>query len=638
MLLLRRCLVLVCLVAWLASSGTAGQNAALAPALGTWQMKQDGKADARSITVTFLRREGGAFLGVIEWWPDGPSRTLETFTARVEGSRRALRFDSRNTFSRVDDIAPGTYEADLAADGRSMTRFRSITHLSTGVTSTLHWQKADTPTYEPAVMASLAVNDDRHRLWHQLSANFTVDGLNHKPGSDRPLLEHLARASHGRTRGLANARLRFIEFFLQATAADEEAARAFAQDDLSRRRELLKFLGDVTGDEVTPQSIGALMKSAGLERAFDRRLAMVQLALVQVAFFNRASAELRADYQERGPGAGRKLNASKLPTEFKVANGRSYLAVRNDTGRDLHHCLLLPRMTPDQKQVDEFERQVKADNSLAPLMGPVFDLNVRSLVDSQKLLVQYHRLEKGMPAFLPLWRAGELARVEVGQPDAIRESAGAMDLWVGADEGQAELALEVNQVREIARAATPSKQRTGTRSRSTSPMAGPNRPGGTRPTTTAPRTGIFRPPGGSGLPSLPGGFGPRRSTPPERGSGGAGSAPKPKDAPDLFYAGSLWRGREFQLPRQAVDVEIEVLERNGENFRAAMRWGGRQGRIIEGTVKNGKVEWQGAKDERNPGTPHGGNLKGKRLEGEYSRPNSTMRLRFEYDYVPPEKP
>lgn len=618
-------------------AATAELRAELAPALGTWHMKQDGKADARTITVAFLRRQGDEYVGVIEFWPDGPNRTLETFTARVDAARRTVRFDGRESYSRVEGIAPGTYEADLAADGRSMTRFRSISHLSTGVTSTLRWQNGQVPTYEPAVMASLAVREDRHRLWHQMAANCLVDGLAVKPGNDRLLLERLARSGHPRTRELARARLRFVEFFLQAQAENDEAAKEFARDDLQRRMELLKFLSDVTSDNTSPQSIGALMKSAGLEQAFDRRRAKVQLAMVQAAFFNRCRTELRADFQEGSPGAAKRLPSDKLTTEFKANRLRSYLAARNNTGRDLHHCLIVPRMAPDQAKVDEFEKAVKADNSLAPHMGVVFDVNFASLAESQTLLVKYHRLDKGMPAYLPLWRAGETVEVEVGPPDAIRESAGSMSLWIGSEEGQVEQTLDVVQVRALARAAAPAKTRSakpGERTTAARPESPP-----TKPST-------FRPPEGQRRPMLPGGgaglrFGPGgnpkdndKNAPPPRET----SAPKPANARDLFYVGSLWRGREYQLAKSFVAVDIEVLERDGDHFRAQMRWDGRHGRFIEGTItKDGKVEWRGAKDERNAGTPHTGQLAGTKLEGEYSRPLSKQRLTFVYEYVAPVK-
>src|SRR4051794_38942677 len=90
------------------------------PQLGTWELTFEAKAARGPIGVTFLRCDGDQTAGVIEFWPDGPNKTLSLFVARVDPAQRTVRFDAREVHSKAEGIFPGTYEANLAADGRSM--------------------------------------------------------------------------------------------------------------------------------------------------------------------------------------------------------------------------------------------------------------------------------------------------------------------------------------------------------------------------------------------------------------------------------------------------------------------------------------------------------------------------------------
>src|SRR5205085_1546931 len=113
------------------------------------------------------------------------------------------------------------------------------------------------------------------------------------------------------------------------------------------------------------------------------------------------------------------------------------------------------------------------------------------------------------------------------------------------------------------------------------------------------------------------------------------SAPNPGTG-DLFYKGSIWKGTE-QQGSSVVMVEIEVLERNGENFRADLSFSGRHGRYIEGRIKEGAITYGGAKGEPRPGAPHSGTIRGAVIEGMFTVPQGSQQgnWTFKFDYVPP---
>jgi hypothetical protein len=68
----------------------------MVPELGTWELIFEG-TDNRKIGVTFLRHIGNEAVGVIEFWPEGPSKTLSLFIARVDPARQTIRFGEAKT-------------------------------------------------------------------------------------------------------------------------------------------------------------------------------------------------------------------------------------------------------------------------------------------------------------------------------------------------------------------------------------------------------------------------------------------------------------------------------------------------------------------------------------------------------------
>ncbi len=424
---------------------------ALQPQLGTWELTFEAKVGREPVRVTFFRRDGDQTAGVIEYWADGPSKTLSLFVARVDPSRRIVRFDAREVHSRVEGIFPGTYEATLAADGRSMTKFRNITAGSTGVTSSLRWVKAELPKYSPIIEASLALAGERNLACHQLSYSYVLDGTPVRTGVDQPLLVRLCQSADARTRDLAKARVLYQEFVQQAMGSDAKPPASRAEDDLKRRAEIFKYIAQVVErpDFGSPGDVGKLMTSVGIQNAFDRRLAQMQLAVVQEGMFTRFRKDLREDYQVRGAGPKITLPAAQFAVGYKVAAKRGYITLRNNTAGDLHHCQIITRMTPDKKKMDEVERQVQADNRLGGIFMPLFNVDVKTLADSQMVMVAYHRLEKGVPAFVPLWPKGTTLEVQIAMADATRGLAASVGAWVGTDEGHAEIELDLKKVNEI---------------------------------------------------------------------------------------------------------------------------------------------------------------------------------------------
>jgi hypothetical protein len=133
-------------------------------------------------------------------------------------------------------------------------------------------------------------------------------------------------------------------------------------------------------------------------------------------------------------------------------------------------------------------------------------------------------------------------------------------------------------------------------------------------------------PGNAGQPSGPVGTRPPAPARPQPApAGGPGSA-------DRFAQGSVWRSTN----NRGGPLEVIVLERDGDNFRAEMRGNGRHLRNIEGTVANGKITWQGAAGESNPGGYNVGVIKDNSIQVRwFSSPNSTVpRGAFTLTLVP----
>lgn len=276
-----------------------------------------------------------------------------------------------------------------------------------------------------------------------------------------------------------------------------------------------------------------------------------------------------------------------ITVTVETGPGLGAITLTNRSGKALHHCLIFTRLEADAERIKAAAAQ---EDLVGAFLLPALGFS-KKLVDGSREAARlrhlFNRQDKGVMVYVPEIPAGGKVSTLLARPDYYLVSRGAsMSIWCD------ELAVDPQPAENWAEARLAVERATGR----TVPIKGrPGTPGGERR-----------------------------------------SAPNPGGR-DLFYKGAIWRGAEVQIGGRAEPIEIEILSRDGDTFRADMRWRGRHGRYIEGTVKDGALSWRGAKGEPRPGVPHTGKITGKRVEGEFTTTvrGREQRLTFRLEYVPP---
>jgi hypothetical protein len=430
-----------------------------APAIGTWELSAPlgGGRDFKA-TVAFVRQDADRVYGVIEWQPDGPQKTLELFVAHPDGEG-VWRLVGREEHTRVADIFPSVYRGTLGDNGRTLSGFSSISEASTGISGGLRWVKAVTPTYPPTVTASLILTGERPLLYEQLSANYALDGVRVHHGPDRHLLGQLAGSRDKKVAGLAELKTLLQDLHEQAMAKDARELAEWAKGDLERRAKLVKFFAEAIrsddGEGNTGQAVVDLLNSLGFEKAFDRQRSSVELACVKMVAITHIRAEIRRDYVARNPKRPA-MPTANFVVGFKVnPGGRVAVTLRNNTGGDLHNVALGTRMAVDQKRVDKYEKDTAQKERMYGALAVGLGIDPRTVGSALRLedvLCKYFRLEKGVPAFVPLWPKRTTLEVEVGMTGDLSLIAASAGAWIGSDEGMADLSFDLDAIRRVIRA------------------------------------------------------------------------------------------------------------------------------------------------------------------------------------------
>jgi hypothetical protein len=434
------------------------------PAIGTWEVVTPlgGGRDFKA-AVTFVRQDGDRVYGVIEWRPDGPLKTLELFVAHPDAGG-TWKVVGREEHTKVADMFPTVYRGTLADDGRSLSGFTSIGPGTTGASGTMRWVKAATPTYPPTVTASLNLTGERPLLYEQLSANYVLDGVHVHLGPDRHLLGRLAGSRDKKVATLAEMKTILQDLHEQAMAKDARELAEWARGDLDRRAKFVKFFAEALrpDDEEgnTGKAVVELFNSLGFDKAFDRQRSSVELACVKMAAITHVRTEIRRDYLARNPMKPA-LPAKKFTAGFKVnPGGRVAVTLRNDTGDDLHNVAVGTRMVVDRKRVDAYEKDSAEKERMYGALAVGLGIDSRTVGSALRLedvLYKYFRLEKGVPAFVPLWPKGATLEVELGMTGDLSLIAASAGAWLGGDEGTADLSFDLDAIRRVIRA-TPDRK------------------------------------------------------------------------------------------------------------------------------------------------------------------------------------
>jgi hypothetical protein len=423
----------------------AGENL---PKLGTWEFEikpASGKAVKQK--VTFVRKDGSRIYGIREWF------RFQVFSVTVD-PKRVVRLETREHHANGPNMGTINCQGTLSADGRELSNLRFEGVGSTGATGTAKWLNETVPAYPKLVNAALNLSDERHLLYQQCSGNFVLDGVWVLHGPDRPLLTLLSRSKNKHVQELAEVRVACQQLYDQAAAVGAKDQKELAQADLARRARIFQFMGEVVGADTPDDSrkaVAGLLNSVGLKEAFDSQRAAVEVASVQVAAMNYTRAKVRADYETRNKGKA--LDPSKVTAGFDVnkRTGRGVVTFRNDTDRDLHNVLVSTQMTVDQSKVAQYQRDSTAKESAAGVLAVMLGIDskiVGSGLKTNDVLFNYHRLEKGVLAFIPLWPKRAALEVEVAMPGHVQFLAASLGAWVGSDEGSAAISLDLKEARK----------------------------------------------------------------------------------------------------------------------------------------------------------------------------------------------
>jgi len=419
------------------------------PRLGTWEFEiKPPTGPVVKQQVTFVRKDGDRIFGVREWF------RFQVFSVAVEPATGLVRLETREHHANGPIMGTINCQGTLSADGRAMSNLRFEGTGSAGVTGTAKWLNEKVPAYPATVNAALNLSDERHLLYQQCSGNYVLQGVWVLHGPDRPLLTQLGRSEDKYVRGLAELKVACQEVYDQAAAAQAEDQKQFASGDLDRRAKIFRMMGEAFAAEnmdESRQAVADLFNSVGFKQAFDRKRAAVEVACVQVATMNLVRAKVRADYEARNKG--KVLGAEKFAAGFKVneRTGRAVVTLQNDTGKDLHNAFVSTQMTVDQKKADQYQRDNGAKENTAGLLATLLGIDAKIVNSGLKLdevLFKYHRLEKGVPAFVPLWPKGAVVEVEVAMPGHVQFLAASLGAWVGSDEGAATISLDLKEAKQ----------------------------------------------------------------------------------------------------------------------------------------------------------------------------------------------
>ena len=436
-------------VAWKSDAIGQGTENDL-PEIGTWEITIGGSQAAQPFKarMSVVRREGNRVLGVMEWSPSGSTKTLELFAATREADGD-IRFDGREEHTLVPTMFPTRYRAQFGGARRLLTGFISTGLGTTGVSGTVRWISSDVPTYAPALEASLQARKPLPQLYQCMSANYVLDGLNIHVGADLPYMREAAKSQDAHIRTLAQTYVVVQELLEQSLARTIQEAQEWAMKDLERRQLASELLVKSFGSDSSLNPVIDLFNSIGIRKAFDQRRAKFEMACVQVAYTTRVRNEIIAMYRQEHAGKIGSLKG-QLKAGFKsTKSAQGMMTFRNNSGKDLHHVSFLTRMTVDQGRVTRYYQESKEKELVAGLLLVGLGIEAKNILATNNFrnaTEKYFRLDKGTPVFVPLWPKGSVVEVPLASTEDLRMISQAADAWVSCDEGQTEIALDIDEV------------------------------------------------------------------------------------------------------------------------------------------------------------------------------------------------
>jgi len=422
------------------------------PAPGTWALVNRASGQEFRSTLVILQQQGPYVEGFVDFQLPGGPVMVQVVAGTFVATTHRLELDGREILTRYDEATfpSGTqrFKCVVSADGKEMRNFISLGNPGSG---SARWINDGQPARRfPELAASVRATKERSRLYQQFSADYVVGGLRILHGPDRYMLSQLARSTDMHVRELARVRLA-----LQRTHDDVQRNATRLSGNLrdGMPAEVSQFLVRTVGDGVSGNSslepLVNLLNSDLLKQKYQHDTWKLALYIEQAMVINGLRTAVKAQFRNRRAPALQEPNS--ISAKFKLSNSScGAVAVRNMSGRTLHHCILLSQMVVDKNRMDNYERNFWQKNvGMIGLVG-LAGVNVIPAVEADRALLAYNRIDKGVPVYLPEWKPGVTVEMDVARPDAIMIVGSSINVWMGCEEGTAQRELDMEIVRRVA--------------------------------------------------------------------------------------------------------------------------------------------------------------------------------------------
>jgi len=259
---------------------------------------------------------------------------------------------------------------------------------------------------------------------------------------DLTMLIQLTRSTHASVRGLADAGWgleqssdRFLVSGIKLTSKELELAREFGKKALERA------LSDIarhenSGFPEAREDVADLFKKEGpVQEVQKKMMDTIESSIKGFELEDKMRRLLREHL--RATAATTALAPDSWSIGYRVYQDGVMAGLRNETGRTLHHCVILARANVDDAKWKEAkERKDKQDKdgyTLSRLFGGSESWQ-KSTKDLQDAQWDWVKQEKGSIVYVPEWKAG--SRVETAAcPLTTVGLAGMVEFGLWCDEG-----------------------------------------------------------------------------------------------------------------------------------------------------------------------------------------------------------
>lgn len=438
-----------------------GQEETVAPAQspgdlleGEWSIRAKATNNVEFNGLLTLRHpKAGRLSGVIRWSPGTSENATELVTGDLDAASQRMRLIGYQISSRLPNCSIGYYEGSFDATQRriQLGSYTSIPQNLAAGTWTGKWltkilPSSQTPPERPS--------DAWHLLCLNLSDGFGVSGMNIWRNPVRSELSELSLSQEATIRELGALRLglellrdRMMEHTqpidqLGASVVDTVRVLGdYVSGAFSENNDITSLLRDITSKD------SAIYKA---ERDAAGRMWISVLGLLgecQVRSEARLAAEARK--------LGTVIDESGIALFYKAARpDDALISLRNNTGHDLHNCLIITEMSVDKSKLFEKAAHHAESEVSATILAALFGIDSATLAENAKLQSGYwawQAINKGTIVFVEEWKKDMVLDVGVSPASTVTMAGSEAHASLYSDEGTREFSLSVSSMQDAIR-------------------------------------------------------------------------------------------------------------------------------------------------------------------------------------------